>query len=176
MAAAAHPGRRVCHPAAPPGIPASQRRLHGDEGLLPADTMDRVRRAVRLCRARPDRGRVPAAEQGRMTETLGRRGASRYPSGPMRALHAEWTKVRTVPGTFWLLAAAIVLTVTGSAAAVAATRCPAGLACPVDTARLTLTGVQLGQALIAMPAVLVISSEYSTGMIRITLAAMPRRP
>ena len=56
----------------------------------------------------------------------------------------------------------------------AATRCPAGLACPVDTARLTLTGIQLGQALIATLAVLMISSEYSTGMIRTTLTAMPR--
>jgi ABC-2 type transport system permease protein len=60
--------------------------------------------------------------------------------------------------------------------AAAATRCPAGLACPVDTARLTLTGVQLGQALIATLAVLIISGEYSTGMIRVTLTAMPRRP
>jgi ABC-2 type transport system permease protein len=80
-----------------------------------------------------------------------------------------------VAGTFWLLAAAIALTVTVSAAAAAATRCPAGLACPVDTARLTLTGVQLGQALIATLAVQAISSEYSTGMIRITLTAIPRR-
>src|ERR1700733_14942662 len=102
-----------------------------------------------------------------MTETLGRRGASRYPSGPMRALHAEWTKVRTVPGTFWLLAAAIVLTVTGSRAAAAAPRWPAGLACPGDAARLPLTGLQLGQLLIAMAAVLVISCEYSPVMIRI---------
>jgi ABC-2 type transport system permease protein len=92
------------------------------------------------------------------------------------ALHAEWAKLRTVPGTFWLLAAAIALTVTVSAAAAAATRCPAGSACPVDTPKLTLTGVQLGQAVIAVLAVLAISSEYSTGMIRITLTAMPRRP
>jgi ABC-2 type transport system permease protein len=111
-----------------------------------------------------------------MTETLGRRGASRCPFGSTRALHAEWTKVRTVAGTFWLLAAALALTVTVSAIAAAATRCPAGLACPVDTARLTLTGVQLGQALIATLAVQAISSEYSTGMIRITLTAIPRRP
>jgi ABC-2 type transport system permease protein len=81
-----------------------------------------------------------------------------------------------VAGTFWLLAGTIALTVTVSAAAAAATRCPAGLACPVDTARLTLTGVQLGQALIATLAVLMISSEYSTGMIRISLTAIPRRP
>jgi ABC-2 type transport system permease protein len=91
-------------------------------------------------------------------------------------LHAEWTKQRTVPGTVWLLAAAIALTVTVSAATAAATRCPAGLACPVDTTKLSLTGIGLGQAAVAFLAVLAISSEYSTGMIRITLTGMPRRP
>ena len=46
----------------------------------------------------------------------------------------------------------------------------------MDIARLTLTGVQLGQAFVAMLAVLMISGEYSTGVIRITLTAIPRRP
>ena len=36
------------------------------------------------------------------------------------ALHAEWTKLRTVPGTGWLLLAAAVLTGAVSAAAAAA--------------------------------------------------------
>jgi ABC-2 type transport system permease protein len=91
------------------------------------------------------------------------------------ALRAEWTKLRTMPGTFWLLAAVVAATVGVSAAAAAATRCPAGLACPVDTGKLTLTGIQLGQAVAAILAVLAIGGEYSTGMIRVTLAAMPRR-
>jgi ABC-2 type transport system permease protein len=56
------------------------------------------------------------------------------------ALRAEWTKLRTVPGTVWLLAATIVLTVAVSTAAAAATRCPVGTGCPVDTAKLSLTG------------------------------------
>jgi ABC-2 type transport system permease protein len=77
------------------------------------------------------------------------------------ALQAEWTKLRTVSGPAWLL--------TG------ATRCPPGMTCPVDTTKLSLTGVQFGQAVVAILAVLVISNEYSTGMIRITLAAMPAR-
>jgi ABC-2 type transport system permease protein len=91
------------------------------------------------------------------------------------ALHAEWTKLRTVPGTVWLLAATIVLTVAVSIAAAAGTRCPPGMGCPVDTTKLSLTGVQFGQAVVAILAVLAISGEYSTGMIRITLTAMPRR-
>jgi ABC-2 type transport system permease protein len=91
------------------------------------------------------------------------------------ALHAEWTKLRTVAGPAWLLAAVVTLTTAVSALAVQANRCPAGAACAVDTTKLSLTGVQLGQAVVAVLAVLVISNEYSTGMIRVTLAAMPRR-
>jgi len=90
-------------------------------------------------------------------------------------VHAEWTKLRTVPGTPWLLAAAIVLTVAVSIAATAGTRCPAGAACPADTTKLSLTGVEVGQAVVAILAVLGISGEYSTGMIRATFTAMPRR-
>ena len=92
-----------------------------------------------------------------------------------QALHAEWTKLRTVPGPAWLLAGTIALTVAVSAAATAAVRCPAGPACPVDTTKLSLTGIEFGQAVVAILAGLVISGEYSTGMIRITLTAMPRR-
>ncbi len=91
------------------------------------------------------------------------------------ALHAEWTKLRTVSGPAWLLIGAAALTIAVSTAAVGATRCPRGVMCPVDTTKLSLTGVQSGQAVIAILAVLVISNEYSTGMIRVTLAAMPRR-
>ncbi|HEU5420839.1 MAG TPA: ABC transporter permease [Streptosporangiaceae bacterium] len=100
--------------------------------------------------------------------------ALRCPAGS-HAVHAEWTKLRTVPGTGWLAAGAVAVTAAVSVLALAATRCPAGTACPVDTARLSLTGVQAGQAVVAVLAVLSIGSEYSTGMIRVTLAALPRR-
>ena len=90
------------------------------------------------------------------------------------ALHAEWTKLRTLAGTFWLLLAAAALTVTVSAAAAAATRCPSG-GCADDPAKISLTGLYLGQAVIAVLAVMTVSGEYSTGMIRLTLTVMPRR-
>jgi ABC-2 type transport system permease protein len=90
-------------------------------------------------------------------------------------LHAEWTKLRTVSGPSWLLLAIAVATIAVSAAAVATTSCPSGEQCPVDTTKLSLTGIQLGQAVVAILAVLAISNEYSNGMIRTTLAAMPRR-
>jgi len=91
-----------------------------------------------------------------------------------QTLHAEWTKLRTLPGTGWLLLAAAALTIAVSAAVDAASTCgPAG--CVADPAKLSLTGVQVGQAVVAIIAVLAISGEYSTGMIRVTLTAMPRR-
>ncbi len=92
----------------------------------------------------------------------------------METLHAEWTKLRTVASTGWLLLAAAVLTVGVSATADAAAACPAG-GCQADLAKLSLTGVQAGQVIAVIIAVLAVSGEYSTGMIRITLTAMPRR-
>jgi ABC-2 type transport system permease protein len=52
--------------------------------------------------------------------------------------------------------------------------CPSA-GCNQDAAELSLTGVQLGQAAVALLAVLGISSEYSTGMIHTTFTAMPGR-
>ena len=89
-------------------------------------------------------------------------------------LHAEWTKARTLPGTGWLLLAAVALTVIVSSAVAATVSCPSGH-CAEDPAKISLTGIYLGQAAIAIVAVLAVSSEYSAGMIRVTLAAMPRR-
>jgi len=60
-----------------------------------------------------------------------------------------------------------------SALAAAIVKCPGS--CTADTTKLSLTGVMLGQATVATLAVLAMSSEYGTGMIRVTLAAMPRR-
>jgi ABC-2 type transport system permease protein len=89
------------------------------------------------------------------------------------ALHAEGTKLRTVPSTGWLLLTVIALTVGASALAAAAVKCPAS--CGEDTTKLSLTGILLGQAAVAVLAVLVMSGEYSSGMIRTTLTAVPRR-
>ena len=90
------------------------------------------------------------------------------------ALSAEWTKARTLASTGWLLLAAVTATVAVSTAVAAAVTCPAGN-CAEDPAKISLTGIYLGQVVVAILAVLMIGSEYSTGMIRVTLAAMPGR-
>jgi ABC-2 type transport system permease protein len=92
------------------------------------------------------------------------------------ALYAEWTKLRTLTGTAWLFLGAVVLTVGASVTVAAATHQSPGSRGGHDPTNLALTGVDLGQAVIAVIAVLTISEEYGTGMIRTTLTAMPRRP
>ncbi|GII64720.1 hypothetical protein Skr01_48050 [Sphaerisporangium krabiense] len=87
------------------------------------------------------------------------------------ALHAEWTKTRTLAGSLWLLLGAVALTVAVSVV-VTSVMNRGGR---VDVTRLSLTGVALGQALVAVLAVLAISGEYGSGTIRATLAATPRR-
>ena len=88
------------------------------------------------------------------------------------AVHAEWTKLRTVGGPAWLLTAVVVGTVAASAAVVSGRSCPE---CIADPTKLSLTGVQLGQVIVAMLAVTVIGGEYSTGLVGPTLTAVPRR-
>ena len=93
----------------------------------------------------------------------------------MSSLQAEWTKLRTSPGTGWLLLGVAALTAgLGIMADAATTKCPAS-ACLPDPTRTSLIGIDLSQAVVAILAVLVISGEYGTGMIRVTLTAMPRR-
>lgn len=98
------------------------------------------------------------------------------------ALHAEWTKVRTVSGPAWLLAATTLLTIgfgvviaDASASAAAASVLSRGGHQNEDGVKLALSGIQLSQAAIAVLAVQAVSGEYATGMIRTTLTAVPRR-
>ncbi len=89
------------------------------------------------------------------------------------ALYAEWTKVRTVPGPGALIVAVIAVTVGTSALTSAAVSVNDGP--HQDPVKLALAGVDVGQAVIVGLAVLMVAGEYSTGMIRTTLTAVPRR-
>jgi len=105
--------------------------------------------------------------------------APRYLLGQARhaaaaALGAEWTKFRTVAGPSWLLAGVVTLTVAVGVAAASAARCQSAR-CGIDPATVSFTGIDPGQAVVAAAGVLAIGNEYSTGMIKLSLTAMPRR-
>jgi ABC-2 type transport system permease protein len=94
------------------------------------------------------------------------------------ALRAEWTKVRTLPGMVWLLVAAAVGTIGLGVGVASAFHCPGTSCSPAtgaDPVKISLTGLYLGQVLVAVLAVLAVGGEYGTGMIRVTFTAMPRR-
>ncbi|MFC7531265.1 ABC transporter permease [Actinoplanes sp. GCM10030250] len=93
------------------------------------------------------------------------------PGPRMAVVRAEWTKLWTVPGTLLLLIVAAATTVAVAVLAVATETCPE----PECGVAAMLTGVRLGQAVIAIVAVLMISDEYRTGLIRLTFAAVPNR-
>jgi ABC-2 type transport system permease protein len=67
-----------------------------------------------------------------------------------RTLHAEWTKLRTADGTGWLLLAIIILTAAVGAATAGSVTCHVAGGCGQDPAKLSLTGVYLGQAVVAI--------------------------
>ncbi|MFB6550468.1 ABC transporter permease [Streptomyces sp. NPDC056405] len=87
---------------------------------------------------------------------------------------AEWTKLRTDTSNAWLLFGAVVLTLAVGAAVAMTSRCDA-LGCGEDATKLSLTGVMVGQVVVAIVAVLMVGNEYSTGMMQSTVAAVPRR-
>jgi hypothetical protein len=92
-------------------------------------------------------------------------------------LLSEWTKFRTVRSTAWSLAIAIILAIGIPLIAAAATRHNWGHSdhsgpTPLE---IPLIGVYIAQLAIAVLGVLVITPEYSTGSIRSTFTAVPKR-
>jgi ABC-2 type transport system permease protein len=100
-----------------------------------------------------------------------------------RLLLSEWTKLRSVRSTFWSLLLLVVITLGFTALAVFLTVHTWSQAPPDRRARVLTdpvsfvlgAGLGLGQLTICVLGVLVITSEYSSGTIRATLLAVPRR-
>jgi len=96
-------------------------------------------------------------------------------------MRSEWTKLRTVRSTVWTLISTILAVVGIGAVATAVTAAHWRSSGIIDrvtfdpTAR-SLAGVFLGQIVIGVLGVLVMSAEYGTGTIRATLSAVPNRP
>jgi len=97
-----------------------------------------------------------------------------------RVLLSEWTKLRSLRSTRWSLLAAALLTIGLPVLFAAVTSSHWGHMSaheradrhPLDIA---LAGVNLSQLAIAVLGVLVITGEYSTGMIRASFTAVPKR-
>lgn len=92
-----------------------------------------------------------------------------------RVLKSEWIKVTTVPSTVILIAISVVVMI-GLAALVAWSLGLAADAAPPGGAfAVPSSGLAFGQLLIASLAVVLIASEWGTGMIRSTMVAVPGR-
>jgi ABC-type transport system involved in multi-copper enzyme maturation permease subunit len=92
-------------------------------------------------------------------------------------LVSEWTKVRTLRSTFYTLLATVALVVgLGALISYESAVNLTGLeALTWDPTAVSLAGLVIGQLTLAAFGVMVVTGEYSSGMIRTTLAAVPRR-
>ncbi|TDB95029.1 ABC transporter permease [Actinomadura sp. 7K534] len=102
--------------------------------------------------------------------------------GFARLLLAEWTKIRTVRSTMWSLILYVLLSLGFTTLLVSLISASWDDAAEGDRAAITGDPVSFilgsgffGQLVVCVLGVLVISAEYSTGMIRATLLAVPRR-
>ena len=93
----------------------------------------------------------------------------------MTALQAEWTKLRTVRSTQWSLALVALLTVGLGAFVCSLNQTDGGGGGDDDLAAFSLAGAYFGQLAAAALGVFAIAAEHSSGTIRATLAANPRR-
>lgn len=93
-------------------------------------------------------------------------------------LRSEWTKLRSVRSTYLTFGLTVVISIGGGAAiaaSVAAAVRDGQWHGPYDPAAASFYALPFAQLCLAVGGVLTTSSEYSTGTIRISLAAVPRR-
>lgn len=92
-------------------------------------------------------------------------------------LRFEACKLLTVRSTFWTLLIAVVsnIALAALAAVFLAGRLSTGDKATIDAVRLSLAGLHLSQIAIGVLGVLVITGEYSSGLIRATFSAVPQR-
>ncbi|MFD7709856.1 ABC transporter permease [Streptomyces sp. NPDC059786] len=97
-----------------------------------------------------------------------------------QVIRSEWTKIRSVQSTVWTLGLALVVTVAlGVLISWLSNRewdnMSEGDRFSFDPTFVSFAGTSLGQLAMIVFGVLVVSNEYSTGMVRTSLAAVPQR-
>ncbi|MFJ5264137.1 ABC transporter permease [Streptomyces sp. NPDC088387] len=93
---------------------------------------------------------------------------------PARVLHAEWHKLRTLRSTWVSLALTLALTL-ATGLAIAGSFESGGGDDDIDPVLLVLLGMQFSQIIVGVLGILATAGEHSTGMIRSTMTAVPRR-
>jgi len=102
--------------------------------------------------------------------------AARGRSGLAGAIRSELTKIRSTRSTYWTLLALVIVTVgLGALVSFGAAQHPGDTGPGFDATQRSLGGLYLSQLVIVVLGALTITSEYSTGMIRTSLTAQPRR-
>ncbi|MGP4000217.1 ABC transporter permease [Streptomyces sp. 8N706] len=97
-----------------------------------------------------------------------------------QVLQSEWTKIRSVRSTVWTLSLALVVTLAlGALISIVSKASFDDMSTrdqvTFDPTYVSFAGMGLGQLAMIVFGVLVVSTEYSTGMIRTSLAAVPQR-
>ncbi len=97
-----------------------------------------------------------------------------------QVLRSEWTKIRSVASTVWTLGLAVVVTIALGMLISALTKSQFSDMSrrdqlSFDPTFISFAGTSLGQLAMIVFGVLVVGNEYSSGMIRTSLAAVPRR-
>jgi len=97
-----------------------------------------------------------------------------------QVLRSEWTKIRSVASTVWTLSLAAVVTVAlGILISLLSKnefdKLSENDKLSFDPTFISFAGMSLGQLALIVFGVLVVSNEYSTGMIRTSLSAVPQR-
>ena len=133
----------------------------------------------RLHGPHPRRRRVQGGSSPRWSRERRRRSTSASVTQARVAL-SEWTKLRSVRSTRWSFLAAVVFAIGIAALACAVVAHHYPQMDPREQANfdpldVSLAGVQLAQLAIGVLGVLVITAEYSTGMIRASMTAVPKR-
>ncbi len=98
----------------------------------------------------------------------------------VQVLRSEWTKIRSVSSTVWTLSIAVVVTVALGMLIAALSKSEfddmsTRDQLSFDPTFISFAGMSLGQLAMIVFGVLVVSNEYSSGMIRSSLAAVPKR-
>ena len=100
-------------------------------------------------------------------------------AGPVtarRLVRSEWTKFRSLRSSWWTIATSTALMVgIGVAISAAAAAETASSAAPIDVATRGGIGSIFAQLALGTLAVLLVSGEYGTGMIRSSMTAVPKR-